>query len=293
MKLSTYIHKGIQKAGALSRDGSRVYAFDELGFDFKSIQDFIERHTPAEFERLSKLLCENPQSGAALSEIKLCAPIPNPRHDLICIGQNYIAHAAEAAKFLGLEYIKPEHPVYFSKRIDVAVPSGGFIPSHSDITSQLDYEGELAVIIGKTCSHVREEDVYDYVFGYTIVNDVSARNIQNNHKQYMFGKSLDGAAPMGPFIVTADEIGPPPKLSIKTKVNGELRQNDSTENLIFPIAELISRLSAGITLIPGDIIITGTPAGVGAGFDPPKFLRPGDVVECEIESIGTLVNTVK
>ena len=170
---------------------------------------------------------------------------------------------------------------------------GGHIDGHFDLVERLDYEAELAVVIGKDASHVEEADAAEYVLGYTIINDVSARQVQTRHKQWYFGKSLDGFTPMGPCIVTADEFEFPPRLSIQSKVNGELRQNSNTELLIFGIPHIIRELSQGITLKAGTIIATGTPAGVGMGFEPPRFLKSGDQVECIIEGIGSLKNTVK
>ncbi|MGE4284740.1 MAG: fumarylacetoacetate hydrolase family protein, partial [Clostridia bacterium] len=246
-----------------------------------------------ELESLKSRARDHTLQGIPITAVEISAPIPNPRHDILCIGQNYTEHAIESAKFRGIEYQKPTYPVYFSKRVNKAVAHNGFISSHADITSKLDYEAELAVIIGKECSHVAPEDVYDYIFGYTIINDISARDIQVNHKQFTFGKGLDDATPMGPYIVTIDEFDAPPLLSVKSKVNGELRQNSSTNDFIFDIPFMISQLSAGITLYPGDIFITGTPSGVGLGFNPPKWLKSGDIVECQIEKIGILRNTVK
>jgi 2-keto-4-pentenoate hydratase/2-oxohepta-3-ene-1,7-dioic acid hydratase in catechol pathway len=158
---------------------------------------------------------------------------------------------------------------------------------------RLDYEAELAIIIGKTAKNVKAEDAGDYIFGYTVLNDVSARVLQTTHKQWYFGKSLDGFTPIGPCITTADEIAFPPALKISATVNGELRQDATTDLLITGIPAIIEELSSGMTLLPGTIIATGTPAGVGMGFDPPKFLKAGDVVECTIEKIGTLRNTVR
>ena len=205
-----------------------------------------------------------------------------------------MAHAEESARFKK-EAFDGERPyaIYFSKRVNRATDPGAGIPSHRDIVTDLDYEAELAVIIGREASHVREEDVKDYIFGYTIINDVSARTLQTRHKQWYFGKGLDGFTPMGPWITTADEVAFPPALAISSKVNGELRQHSNTSLLMTGIAEIIEELSSGITLLPGTIIATGTPAGVGMGFDPPKFLKSGDVVECTIEGIGTLCNTVR
>ena len=170
---------------------------------------------------------------------------------------------------------------------------GGKIQGHFDMVERLDYEAELAVVLGKTARHVSEEDASRYVLGYTIINDVSARQVQTRHKQWYFGKSLDGFTPMGPWIVTADEFAFPPKLAIQSKVNGELRQDSNTELLIFGIPHVIRELSQGITLKAGTIIATGTPAGVGMGFTPPKFLNHGDEVECIIEGIGSIKNVVE
>ena len=184
-------------------------------------------------------------------------------------------------------------PIYFSKRVSEAVPPQGYIESHPGLVERLDYEAELAVIIGRTARNVAAADVADYIFGYTVLNDVSARLLQTTHKQWYFGKGLDGFTPMGPCITAADEISFPPALAISSRVNGEPRQDSTTDLLITGIADIIAELSSGMTLLPGTIIATGTPAGVGMGFDPPKFLKPGDVVECSIENIGTLRNTVR
>ena len=173
------------------------------------------------------------------------------------------------------------------------MPPNGWIDSHPGLVEQLDYEAELAVVIGRTAKDVPANQAGEYIFGYTILNDVSARVLQTAHKQWYFGKGLDGFTPMGPWITTADEVAFPPALAISSKVNGELRQHSNTSLLMTGIAEIIEELSSGITLLPGTIIATGTPAGVGMGFDPPKFLKSGDVVECTIEGIGTLCNTVR
>ena len=173
-----------------------------------------------------------------------------------------------------------------------ATAPGEGIPSHQDIVKDLDYEAELAVIIGREASHVPASQVKDYIFGYTIINDVSARTLQTQHKQWYFGKGLDGFLPMGPCIATVDELQYPPHVQIQSRVNGELRQDSNTRLLIFDIDHIVSELSQGMTLKAGTIIATGTPAGVGMGFNPPRFLKPGDVVECTIEGIGTIANKV-
>ena len=284
MKLVTFISQGKELPGVISADGTRVIPLE----GWPSLEAFI---TDCAGESPSAKIPAG--EGIPLSEVRLTAPIPNPRHDILCIGQNYLAHAIESFQFKGLEYVKPQHPVYFGKRVSRAVADGEAVPSHSDITSQLDYETELALIIGKRCDHVPPEDVFEYIFGYTIVNDISARDLQYAHAQYAFGKGLDGSAPMGPWIVTIDEFQSPPDLRISTRINGELRQDSRTSDFIFDIPYIVSELSGGIVLEPGDIIITGTPSGVGMGLKPPAFLMPGDTIECEIEGIGTLTNTIK
>ena len=173
------------------------------------------------------------------------------------------------------------------------VAPGGDIDSHSDIVADLDYEAELAVVIGRRAYNVSEAEALEYVFGYTILNDVSARTIQNQHKQWYRGKSLDGFTPMGPWIVTPEEFDVREPHCIRSRVNGELRQDSTTDLMIFHVAYVIAELSRGMTLLPGTIISMGTPAGVGMGFDPPKWLHPGDEVACSIEGIGTLTNTVR
>lgn len=234
--------------------------------------------------------------GAALPlrDVRLLAPIPSPAQDVICLGINYFDHARESESVAGKGVKAPDtFPIYFSKRVDEAVAPGGDILSHSDIVADLDYEAELAVIIGRTAYNVSEADAPDYIFGCTILNDVSARTIQNQHKQWYRGKSLDGFTPMGPWIVTPDEFDVREPHCIRSRVNGELRQDSTTDLMIFHAAYVIAELSCGMTLRPGTIISMGTPAGVGMGFDPPKWLQPGDVVACSIEGIGTLTNTVR
>ena len=174
-----------------------------------------------------------------------------------------------------------------------AVGDGEYIDGHLDIVDSLDYEVELAVVIGKDAKNVKPEEVFDYVFGYTILNDMSARNLQTSHKQWYFGKSLDDFTPIGPVIVTKDEFTNPPALAIRSYINGELRQDSTTDLLINSIEKVICQLSKGMTLAAGTVIAMGTPAGVGMGFQPPKFLKKGDIVKCEIEGIGTLTNEIK
>ncbi|MDW7675684.1 MAG: fumarylacetoacetate hydrolase family protein [Bacillota bacterium] len=224
----------------------------------------------------------------ANQEIKLCAPIPRPLKNIFCVGKNYIDHALE----IGTKEEIPEYPMIFTKVPTTVIGPEEHVLTHEEITDSLDYEGELAVVIGKQGKGIKASEAMDYVFGYTILNDITARNIQKRHIQYFLGKSLDTACPMGPYIAHKSLVPNPHKLQITTKVNGEVRQQGCTDQFIFDIPSLISVISAGMTLEPGDIISTGTPAGVGAGFNPPRFLKAGDVVEIEIEGLGLLKNEI-
>ena len=287
MKLVTYRENGAEKVGALTKDGAAIVP--------RSVPDMNTLIETMPLSALSSAVTAAEDSGVsvALADVELLSPIPRPRQDVLCLGMNYKAHAAEAAQYDAGAFTK-EKPVavYFSKRVSEAVAPGGAIQSHRELVERLDYEVELAVILGKTAKHVKAAEAGDYIFGYTILNDVSARDVQTGHKQWYFGKSLDGFTPMGPCIVTADEIAFPPALAISSSVNGELRQSSNTSLFLNSIQEVLEELTAAMTLLPGTIIATGTPAGVGMGFDPPKFLKPGDVVTCAIEGIGTLTNPV-
>ena len=287
MKLVTYRENGAEKVGALTKDGAAIVPL--------SVPDMNTLIETMPLSALSSAVTAAEDSGVsvALADVELLSPIPRPRQDVLCLGMNYKAHAAEAAQYDAGAFTK-EKPVavYFSKRVSEAVAPGGAIQSHRELVERLDYEVELAVILGKTAKHVKAAEAGDYIFGYTILNDVSARDVQTGHKQWYFGKSLDGFTPMGPCIVTADEIAFPPALAISSSVNGELRQSSNTSLFLNSIQEVLEELTAAMTLLPGTIIATGTPAGVGMGFNPPKFLKPGDVVTCAIEGIGTLTNPV-
>lgn len=296
MKLVTYLYEGKEAAGVISPCGDYVYPVKALGFACESMNELIDSLAVMDqgMEKLKKAVSEGTEAKLPINSVTLLAPIPQPKQDMICLGINYMAHAEESARYKK-EAFGGERPyaVYFSKRVGEAVRPGGEIDGHFDIVERLDYEAELAFIIGKDAKGVEEKDAADYVLGYTIINDVSARQIQTRHKQWYFGKSLDGFTPMGPCIVTADEFEFPPKLAIQSRINGELRQDSNTELLIFGVPHIIHELSQGMTLKAGTVIATGTPAGVGMGFEPPKFLKAGDKVECIIEGIGTLENTVK
>lgn len=278
-----------------------VYRLSKLAqltasLNYADMNDLICRMDDAAKEKLAALAKNTDVLAGAevkLSEVKLCAPIVRPRQDVICLGINYAAHAQEAGKFSETAF-GGERPytIYFSKRVSRATATGENIPAYKGLVDSLDYEAELGVILGKDAKDVSRQNALDYVFGYTVINDVSARNLQTRHKQWYKGKSLDGFTPMGPCIVTADEIEDIQNLAIKCYVNGELRQSSNTGLMIQDVAGAIAELSEGMTLQAGTIIATGTPAGVGMGMEPPTFLQQGDTVVCEIEQIGSIVNTV-
>jgi len=256
-----------------------------------TLLDFIRLSCDPDGEGLSLIETPEPNHGwLAIDDIKLLAPIPRPVRNIFCVGKNYLDHIEELIRDKDISGLNTQYPHYFTKATHTVTGPFDEISLHPDVTSQVDYEAELAVIIGKKGINISEDEAMDYVFGYTILNDVTARDLQRNHNQWFKGKSLDGFCPMGPWIVTRDEIGQPVELNISGRVNGELRQNSNTRHMIFGISKLISILSQGLMLEPGDILATGTPAGVGMGFDPPKFLTSGDVVRIEIEKIGYIEN---
>lgn len=298
MKLLTYEVDRRRDIGVMSKDEMWVYPLRAFGMEYKDMLEIIKGLSQSELDLLDHASGLDPYksniTGAAMmSEVRILAPIQRPEQDIICLGLNYMDHAEESAQFKK-EAFDGNRPnaVYFSKRVNLTVGPGEGIDSHGDMVESLDYEAELAFIIGKDAKNVREEEARNYIFGYTIMNDVSARDVQNAHKQWYFGKSLDGFAPLGPCILTTDSIPYPPRLSIQSKVNGELRQDGNTGDMIFSIDHIISELSKGMTIKAGTIISTGTPAGVGMGFHPPKFLKPGDEVECIVEGIGSIKNMV-
>lgn len=227
-----------------------------------------------------------------LSDVQLAAPIPRPRKNIMCLGLNYSEHAKESAEARGRQASLPQYPVIFTKAPTTV--NGPYAPIVIDpqVSQEIDWEVELAVVIGKGGKNIREEDAYSHVFGYCVLNDVTARDLQEQHRQYFRGKSLDGYCPMGPWLVTADEIADPQNLNLSLRVNGVTKQDSNTSMMIFSIPRIIAVLSNGMTLEPGDIIATGTPSGVGFARKPPEFLKPGDVVEAEIQDIGMLRNPV-
>jgi 2-keto-4-pentenoate hydratase/2-oxohepta-3-ene-1,7-dioic acid hydratase in catechol pathway len=292
MRLVTFRRAGRleQRAGVLRRDSGIVDLAAADPLLGGGILALIAAE-PALLERARALSAQ----ALAVEDAVLCAPLPRPAKNIFCVGKNYREHAAE---FAGSGFdatakeVVPEAPVVFSKPPTSVIGPGEPIPSRLDPTNSVDYEGELAVVIGRAGRGIRKAEALAHVFGYTIVNDVTARTLQHKHRQWILGKGIDGFCPMGPAILTADEVPDPAALRVTTHVNGEKRQDAPVSDLIFDIPTLIEVISAGITLEPGDIIATGTPAGVGIGFDPPRFLKPGDTVRIEVQGIGVLENPV-
>ena len=225
------------------------------------------------------------------SDVRLLAPLPCPKKNVFCVGRNYLEHIAEGERAQNKTIGVTEHPVFFTKPPTAVVGPGADVPIFPHVSTRIDYEVELAVVIGKAGRDIPKARAYKHIFGYTILNDVTARDVQRRHGgQFFKGKGLDGSCPIGPVIVTADAIGDPMSLGLRLSVNGETRQDGSTTDMIFDIPTLIASLSEGLSLEPGDILATGTPSGVGYAMDPPRFLEDGDVVVCEIDGIGRLEN---
>lgn len=285
-KLVRFLDNGVEFLGKLCENGSENETM-VMPIDISNnMNEFI-----VNYESFKQYL-NKPNPQIPLDKVTLLAPIKNPLQDIICLGINYMEHAIESMRFKNEKFDgKREEAVYFSKRVnECAMPNGNFFIRNN--TEQLDYEVELVVIIGKDCRNASRENAYDFVFGYTIGNDISARDLQQKHKQWYVGKSLEGAFPIGPCIVLRDDLDIS-NLIIKSYVNGELRQNSNTAQLIFDVPYVIAELSKYYTLKAGSIISMGTPSGVGMGFTPPKFLKAGDEVVCEIEGIGRLKTTIK
>ena len=251
---------------------------------------FIDRSSVVLVRRLLALARSLPASSRRavarpLREVNLMAPLPRPRKNIYCMGRNYAEHAREGG------VAPPEQPVWFTKPPTAVI--GPFSPIlYHAATQALDYEAELVVVIGRRGRNIPREQALEYVFGYTVMNDVTARDLQRERGQWFKGKSLDTFAPLGPWVVHRSALPDPQRLMVRSRVNGELRQEASTADMIFPVAALVADLSRGMTLEPGDLIATGTPAGVGMGFQPPRWLQVGDVVEVEVEGIGVLRNPV-
>jgi 2-keto-4-pentenoate hydratase/2-oxohepta-3-ene-1,7-dioic acid hydratase in catechol pathway len=264
---------------------------------FGSLHELIGRGAAAleAVEQLVEMAAAGELDAARVrvKDARVLAPIPRPAKNVFCVGRNYVEHIAEGARAQRIALDLPEFPVFFSKPPTAVIGPGDAIPVQPAVSTKIDYEVELAVVIGKRGSNIRASEAFDHIFGYTIVNDVTARDLQRRHGgQFLKGKGLDGSCPMGPAIVTKDAIADPGQLAIRLWVNDELRQDGNTKDMIFPIAKLIESLSEGLTLEPGDLLATGTPSGVGYAMSEPQFLKNGDVVACEVEGIGRLVNPV-
>lgn len=246
------------------------------GFDFvEKIRQIVDK---AEQDELMNF-------KYAFTAIEWLSPIPRTPKNIICVGKNYVDHATEMG-----DDTPPEKLMIFTKAPTAIAADEEDLPIHQDVTENLDYEGELAVVISKKGRNIPTQLAYDHIFGYTIANDITARDVQAAHGQFFLGKSLDGTCPMGPYVVTKDEIPNPNQLSIVTKVNDEVRQSSHTDKMIYKIEDIIAEVSRFVTLEPGDVILTGTPAGVGKGMNPPTYLKEGDTVKVSVEGIGTLSN---
>ncbi len=298
MHYLTYLYKDRDNYGILTTDKKGVIPMNLLLKELDkevptSLLNFIRTYSNSLSSDLAELLRKKNLNSISIDHIKILSPIPYPRRNIFCLGKNYADHAMEIKSLPGGTAEIPKEPIYFTKIADPAIGHKDYIVIPKEYTNQLDYEVELAIIIARDGKNISIEEAQDYIFGYTISNDISARDIQKRHIQWFKGKSLDNSTSIGPWIVDKSLIKFPVELDITCKVNKEVRQSSNTRNLIFDIATIISDLSKGLTLRAGDIILTGTPAGVGLGMDPPQFLKSGDIVECSIENIGNLINYVK
>ncbi|MBV7483721.1 fumarylacetoacetate hydrolase family protein [Bordetella sp. BOR01] len=288
MRLAAYEERGVARIGIVSDDGKSIQPLDLDGVDANAgILPLITAPIPlADLAR---------QAGAAqpLSGVRLRAPVPRPSRNVFCVGRNYHEHANELSGSIFKDSKDGEAwPIIFSKVPESVVGPADDVLLPAGISSDIDYEAELCVVIGKQGKNIARADALAHIYGYTIVNDVTARDVQQRHRQWHLGKSFDTFCPMGPWIVTADELDAG-NIDIRCLVNGEVRQSANTRDLIFDIGTIIENCSRGITLYPGDVIATGTPAGVGMGMDPPRFLKNGDTVRVEIQGIGHIENVFK
>ena len=286
MKFAAFNWNGFKNLGKVFEDENVIQRFDlpESQIKHEGVTLLIDRDLPPSVETI------------ALDQVDLLAPIPRPIRNIFCVGKNYHEHAKEFTSSgfdsSAAKGTIPESPIVFSKIPETVIGNGQPIKIDKNVSASIDYEVELAVIIGKKGKNIPVQNAQNHIWGYTIINDVTARDLQSLHSQWLIGKSQDTFCPMGPWVTTADEIDLN-DTSIKCWINGELRQNSNTNKLIFDIPKIIEAISNGITLNKGDVIATGTPSGVGIGFDPPKYLKPGDKTKLEIENIGILQNPVE
>jgi 2-keto-4-pentenoate hydratase/2-oxohepta-3-ene-1,7-dioic acid hydratase in catechol pathway len=300
MRLATFrdgagIRLGVERAGRLV-DLTPAATLTGMDLPTSATTDMLALMSGGSktLARISELIEIAPQGTLlAVDEVEFLAPIPRPRKNIFCVGRNYAEHAAESMRAVGREVQLPPAPNIFTKAVTAVTGPNADIPYDPGVSTQLDWEVELGVVMGRGGRHITREEALTRVFGYTIINDISARDIQNRPgMQWFLGKSLDGSCPMGPVIVTADEILDPQALTLRLAVNGSVKQEDTTAQMLFDVAAIIAELSRYLTLEPGDIIATGTPAGVGFARTPPEFLQPGDVMETTVEGIGTLRNRI-
>jgi 2-keto-4-pentenoate hydratase/2-oxohepta-3-ene-1,7-dioic acid hydratase in catechol pathway len=300
MKIATFRSDGRDVLGFVDGDAILDLAAAQKGPGGANLPttmvDLIAK-APASLDGLRSLAAKTPKNDAAswrpLASTQLLAPIPHPTKNVFCVGRNYKAHIEEGARARNLEVVFPQAPEFFSKPPTSVIGHRGTIRLDPKVTQQFDYEVELGIVIGRTCRDVPAAQAQDVIFGYTIVNDVTARDLQRIHGIPFKGKALDTTCPIGPWIVTADEFGDPAKRRIALRVNGKTRQDSQISDLLFDCPAIIESLSRGMTLEPGDIIATGTPSGVAMGMKPPQWLKDGDVIEAEVEGIGVLENTVR
>lgn len=285
MKLISFSYKDQEGYGLL--EGTSVLPFQGQGLADR-LEDYLATGPSLEDIHLKR---KSAGIQLDLDEVTLLAPLKRPRRNVICLGLNYQDHVTEVSDEIDTDPNAPAHPVYFSKLVDSFTGPGQTLEG-TQATGALDYEVELALIIGREGKNIPKEEALDYVLGYTIANDFSARDLQTRHGQWFKGKSLDGFCGLGPYILTSDEFDLAQDPSIQAYVNGEIRQDSSLSHMIFDIATVISDFSKGTTLLPGDIILTGTPSGVGMGFDPPVYLKAGDEVTCKIQGLGQLTNSI-
>jgi 2-keto-4-pentenoate hydratase/2-oxohepta-3-ene-1,7-dioic acid hydratase in catechol pathway len=292
MKFVTFTHRSKTGPGLLC-DGGRVLDLGAAGGEGASSLLEIIRGGEAALGAL-RAIAAKPAPGAmrALAEVRLETPLPHPVRNIFCVGRNYVDHVAEGARAMGLATNLPKVPQFFTKATGAVNGPGGEVRLDPKVSEKLDYEVELGVVIGKAGRDIARDKAFDHIFGYTIVNDVSARDLQRAHEQWFKGKSLDTCCPIGPCIVTGDEMGDLAAIELSITVNGEERQRARVSQMIFDIPRIVSDLSAGMTLVAGDIIATGTPSGVGFAMDPPKWLKDGDEMVCRIDRIGELRNRV-
>jgi 2-keto-4-pentenoate hydratase/2-oxohepta-3-ene-1,7-dioic acid hydratase in catechol pathway len=293
LKLVTFSNPSGPRPGAMLGD-SEILDLQAAGLPYLDLAAVIAKGSSAVAEIRAKVA--NPPAAAkvALASTRLLAPLPRPARNIFCVGRNYMDHVAEGDRTRGITSSElPKFPQFFTKAPDTVIAPGDTIPDHgaTGVTEWLDYEAELTLIIGKPGANIAKEDALSHVFGWTIANDVTGRDLQRRYGQWFKGKSLDGSCPLGPWIIPAEDLDAS-DLAIQLWINGEQRQSSRTSKMIFDVKDIIHHLSKGFTLLPGDVIMTGTPEGVGYAMTPPQVLKTGDVVKIAVEGIGELTNPV-